>query len=162
MAARARLLLVALLAGAAMVACAGSTSVDSPTGGPDTGPGSVGGGATGPGTTDASGPHATNPAATGTGLSGVTVLDGCPMLRYPQCQPRPVPASFAVLAAPAGPRVATVTTGVDGRFRVPLRPGSYLLQPLRGGAVQGGGPVAVTVPANGYLELTVRFRPAAG
>lgn len=65
------------------------------------------------------------------GVSGQTMVDGgCPVLRPESpCPDRPLPARIVVVAADSAAIVTSIDTDSDGRFRIPLAPGRYVLQP---------------------------------
>ena len=77
-----------------------------------------------------------------------------------RCFPEvPLQARVVVLRANTTEEVAMVETGADGRFSIPLPPGSYELygENLAGAPVPTAMPVAVTVMAGEFSEVTVRF-----
>jgi hypothetical protein len=98
--------------------------------------------------------------ATGIGIAGVTTVVACPLARAEQpCPPQPVSARSFVLDATTGTTVASVTSGVDGRFNVPIKLGRYRLVPLRlaGGPPHPQAQTVVTATAAGYTGVVLRF-----
>jgi hypothetical protein len=81
----------------------------------------------------------------------VTQVDvGCPVLRSGQvCRQRPMQARIVVTAIGTGSEVATVVSGSDGRFRIPLSPGRY--------GLVGHNLTGAPVPA--AMSIQVRIRP---
>ncbi len=51
----------------------------------------------------------------------------------------------------------TVRSDADAEFRVVLRPGTYLVKPVRGLATKGGRSFRVHVSAGATARITVRF-----
>ena len=75
------------------------------------------------------------------------------------CPDRPVAARITVTVHGAPLVVAVVSTDAQGRFRIPLRPGSYVLHAvsLTGGPRARSAPVDVLVRSNRYTAVTVPF-----
>ena len=76
----------------------------------------------------------------------------------PECAPRPYQATVIVWSADHSAQVAKFTADEDGRFRVPLEPGDYSIEP------QGEGrfpmpprPFAVTVPRDQFVHLDIEY-----
>jgi hypothetical protein len=141
------------------------------------------------GTAGSSGPAATTPATGGTvpagsvppslggtpppgatttpvpaadsGITGLTVVDGgCPVLRLDSpCPDRLLPAHLTVTDAGSGTLVATADTDSAGHFRLPLRPGRYLVHAVNqnGTPLPRAAPITTTVTAGRYTTLTIRF-----
>jgi hypothetical protein len=97
-------------------------------------------------------------ASGGSGIAGVIQLDDCPMMRYSECDPMAVPGRFAVVDADTGAVVTTVTAGADGRFRVSLPPGQYVVRLQTTGAFEGGETMLVAVSPGQFLTLTLRYQ----
>jgi hypothetical protein len=106
-------------------------------------------------------------AASGTvsssGISG-RVVEGptCPVERVPpdpRCAPRPLAATMRV--HPRGGRTAVlVHSGADGRFRVRLAPGTYVVQPLRQGSSpfpRPPAPSTVRVRRGRFTYVTIMY-----
>jgi major membrane immunogen (membrane-anchored lipoprotein) len=102
---------------------------------------------------------ASSSSSSGTGDSGIQgkVLIGptCPVetIEHP-CPDRPLAADL-VVARVGGGTVATALSGNDGTFRVPLPPGAYTITVGHLGGVGLAKPMAVTVPAGRFVEVTV-------
>jgi len=79
-------------------------------------------------------------AAPRSGIAGRTVAaPTCPVERVPPqpgCAPRPISATVRVSAVGRRAPVVVVRSGSDGRFRVRLPAGAYVVRALR----QGGSP----------------------
>jgi hypothetical protein len=103
-------------------------------------------------------------AAAGAGISG-RVLAGptCPVESVPPapaCAPRPLRASLRIERAAGARPVATVRAAADGRFRVTLDPGTYVVVALRyggSGLPRPPGPIRVRVRAGRYTAVTVTY-----
>ena len=85
---------------------------------------------------------------------------GCPPARdRSPCPDRPIVARLTVTQRDSGTTVARATTTADGRFTIPLRPGSYELR----AANTTGAPVplapsqSITVVSGRYTEVKVAF-----
>lgn len=92
------------------------------------------------------------------GISGMTVVDGCPVARQPPCPDKPVAARMSIMDVNQVV-VATVASGADGRFSVALSPGTYLVRPT---GVDGPFSVpaqdtTVSVQPDRYTTVTIRF-----
>jgi hypothetical protein len=95
----------------------------------------------------------------GAGITGVTVVDVCPVMRNPPCPDKPVAARVSVLDATGGSVVATAESGTDGHFSIAMNPGQYLLRAvgIGAGAARPIGPLAVTIEADRYTTVKVRL-----
>lgn len=94
------------------------------------------------------------------GIEGTTVVDvGCPVVRGTSgCPLRPLRARIVVVRGYSDV-VAQVDSGADGRFRIPLDPGAYVLRPdnLASAPVPSARPMEVTVRAGAFARVVVRF-----
>ena len=99
-------------------------------------------------------------------LTGTTKIDaGCPAVTPGgNCNPWQLfpHAQFTVTRLTAGGATLagttrTVKSDAGARFRVVLRPGSYLVKPSPGTRTKGGSPLAVHVTTRAATKLTVRF-----
>ncbi|MCW3840630.1 carboxypeptidase-like regulatory domain-containing protein [Micromonospora yasonensis] len=103
----------------------------------------------------------TGAASTGSGIEGRTMVDGgCPVIRdNSPCPDRPMPARLAVTRPGSNVPVATATSDPDGRFRLPLPPGDYVLHPsnVTGGLHPAAAPIGVRVTPGTYTTITVPF-----
>jgi hypothetical protein len=74
---------------------------------------------------------------------------------------RPLPgAIITIQPAGGGPELARATTDQDGRFQIPLAPGTYLIVPLPpqpGAVLPRGIPQTVTVKAGGFTDVVVEY-----
>lgn len=85
---------------------------------------------------------------------------GCPVIRdNSPCPDQPLPALLTVTRPGSDTPVATATSGPDGRFRLPLAPGDYVLHPsnLTGGIHPAAVPIDIRVTSGGYTTITVPF-----
>ena len=95
-----------------------------------------------------------------TGIEGAVVIGPtCPVERPDSlCPPAPFAAKITVLRD--GNEVTTYKTGSDGRFRIPLEPGTYTVraESLQPAGIARFAPLRpVTVPADGYTSVTITF-----
>jgi hypothetical protein len=99
--------------------------------------------------------------AAGSGITGATVVDGgCPVLRLDSpCPDRPLPAHLTITDAGSGTLIATADTDPAGHFRLPLRPGQYLIRAVNpnGAPLPRAAPITTTITAGRYTTLTIRF-----
>jgi hypothetical protein len=95
------------------------------------------------------------------GIEGrVTIGPQCPVLEEGvPCPDRPYQAELRVLEESSGRVVVTFTSGADGRFRVDLPPGRYVLDPGEPLLVDEprAEKMTINVEAGSYTEVTVRF-----
>ncbi len=96
------------------------------------------------------------------GIAG-TVLAGpqCPVVgpnSGPECDDKPLAATIVVRST-AGLLVTQFTSDASGEFRVPLFPGTYLLdpQPVSASGLPHGVPQTVTVDAGQFTEVTIEY-----
>jgi hypothetical protein len=69
----------------------------------------------------------------------------------------PYSAKLVVREVPAGKVVAEVTSGADGRFRILLVPGDYVLEPAQGNPLPLAAPVGFTVVKERFASVTVDY-----
>jgi hypothetical protein len=97
------------------------------------------------------------------GIEGAAVVDGgCPVARDSPCPDRPYRTQLVVTrpapaAGGAAAVVARTQTDANGRFRVPLPPGRYVVTPVVGARLPRADPVTVDVQPGRYTAVTVRF-----
>lgn len=101
------------------------------------------------------------PADLDSGISGI-VLAGptCPveMPDDPDCDDQPYAATVIVKTLDGSSTVTRFTAGNDGRFRVPLFPGTYRLDPLPGAnGFPISSPQTVVVQSDSYTEVTISY-----
>ena len=104
--------------------------------------------------------HMTSPkTAQDSGIAG-TVLIG-PMRPGIRGQPSPdVPFAATIVVQDHNRRdVATLQSGKDGSFRIPLPPGNYWLNPMspKPGAPPSASPVQVTVQLHRFTFVEIRY-----
>ena len=94
-------------------------------------------------------------------MEGRTLVDaGGPLLRPGEARPQPpVEALIAIMPAGGDSVAAQTTTDAEGRFRVALPPGSYVLHARNttGAPVPTVMPVHLQVRPGLWTQLTVRF-----
>ncbi len=95
------------------------------------------------------------------GIEGlVTIGPACPVAEEGRpCPDRPYRAQISVRDAHSDRVVTTFTSGEDGRFRVDLPPGGYILDPGEPRLLTDprAGKVVVTVESGRYSYVVVRF-----
>ena len=106
-------------------------------------------------------PGAFIPANLDRGISGV-VLAGptCPVQRPddPACDDQSYAATVVVKTADGRFTVTRFTAGSDGRFRISLFPGTYLLDPLPGASgFPVSNPRTVVVHSGAFTDLTISY-----
>jgi hypothetical protein len=94
------------------------------------------------------------------GVRGQALVDaGCPPARgSTTCPDRAITARLTITTR-AGKAVTNAATDAEGRFRVPLAPGQYLLHAINttGSPVPAAGSVEFTVTDGSYTTVTVHF-----
>jgi hypothetical protein len=108
--------------------------------------------------TSASAPHPQQDGSSG--IQGTVTVDiGCPHVTGTSCPRRPLPARLVIRPARPGRPVVSARSTPDGRFRVPLAPGRYTVQPLNidNAPVPTAFPVSVTVHPGSWTTLPVEF-----
>jgi hypothetical protein len=102
------------------------------------------------------------PSNLDSGIAG-SVLAGpqCPVIgpdSGPECNDKPLAATIAVKSA-AGLLVTQFTSDANGQFRVPLFPGTYLLDPVSVSpcGLPRGVPQTVTVAAGRFTDVTIEY-----
>ena len=81
----------------------------------------------------------------------------CPVERPGESCERPYDAKLRIRLRSTKRVVATVRSGKDGRFRVRLRPGRYVVDPASGRPYPRAEPVAAVVHAHKFTRITVSF-----
>jgi len=102
-----------------------------------------------------------SPTAADSGIKGRTMVDGgCPLVRdHSPCPDRPLSARLTVTTGAPERKVAETTSDSDGRFRVPLPPGTYTVHPanLTGAVAPIAQPVTVTVTSGRFTDMVIAF-----
>src|SRR4051794_5345589 len=98
------------------------------------------------------------PTVSGAGINGVTVVDGCPIVRNPPCPDKPV-AAHLTITKPDGTAVAATDSAGNGRFSIALTPGDYVVRSANGsgGRPRAPAPMTVHVGPDHYTTVTLRF-----
>ncbi len=96
--------------------------------------------------------------APGGGIEGVVLIGPmCPVMRADTpCPDRPYAAVISVLDAERAP-VAQFESDDQGRFRLALAPGEYLLSPESPDGFTRGGEQLVTVSAGRFVSVTIHY-----
>ena len=100
--------------------------------------------------------------ALNSGIEGAVFLGPqCPVVQQASpCPDLPFEATIDILTADRSRRVATVQSAADGRFRVDLDPGNYLVLPLPpdpGSPFPVASADTVTVEPGKYARLTISY-----
>jgi len=102
--------------------------------------------------------HASAGARVDSGIRGRVVYGPtCPVERPGQTCERPYDAKLRIRSRSTMKIVATLRSGKDGRFRVRLRPGRYVVEPASGRPHPRAEPVPATVHAHKFTRVTVSF-----
>jgi hypothetical protein len=92
------------------------------------------------------------------GIRGnVTYGPTCPVERPGEVCERPYDARLRIRARSTKKIVATVRSGDDGRFKVRLRPGRYVVEPASRSRYPVADPVNATVHAHRFTRVTISF-----
>lgn len=92
------------------------------------------------------------------GIRGkVTYGPTCPVERPGERCERPYDARLRIRNRSAKKVVASVRSGKDGRFRVRLRPGRYVVEPVSKSLYPHADPVPATVHAHRFTRVTISF-----
>jgi hypothetical protein len=81
----------------------------------------------------------------------------CPVQRVGEDCVKPYDATLRLRRQSTGRIVARVRSGDDGRFKLRLRPGHYLIEPVSGDPFPRAEPVAVVVHARRFSHVTIMF-----
>lgn len=99
--------------------------------------------------------------ASESGVTGTVLMSPvCPVAHnppLPQCAPRPYQATITVKTADGKEEVTHFTSDSDGRFKITLEPGKYLLVPVNGKPYPRGAPQTVSVRAGKFTAVTVMY-----
>ncbi len=95
------------------------------------------------------------------GIEGqVLIGPTCPVLREgTPCRGQPYQATIAVWNAERTEKVRTFTTDEDGRFRLPLAPSVYYIDPQAPNPGAPPTPITqtVTVPPDRFVQITIEY-----
>jgi len=87
----------------------------------------------------------------------VTIGPICPVMKEGEpCPDKPYQAEI-VIEDSNGRQVARFQTDSDGRFRVALEPGEYVIVPQPGEGIEFAGQQTVTVNANQWLNVPISY-----
>lgn len=102
--------------------------------------------------------HASASTRVDSGIRGkVTYGPTCPVERPGETCERPYDAKLRIRSRSTMKVVATLRSGKDGRFRVRLRPGRYVVEPVSGNPYPRAKSVPATVHAHKFTRITVAF-----
>lgn len=97
---------------------------------------------------------------TDSGIAGLVLIGPqCPVVQEGEpCPDEPFEAELRVRAG-SDDDVLTTRSGPDGRFRLPLAPGHYVVEPVapNPGAPPQAGLIEVEVLPHAYAELTIVY-----
>ena len=92
------------------------------------------------------------------GIQGTITLGPLvPVTRDGEPNERPYEATVVVRTADGSREVLRFRSGADGRFRVPLNPGNYLLEPLVGNTLPYAPTQTVTVREGVFSEVLIQY-----
>jgi hypothetical protein len=97
--------------------------------------------------------------SSGSGIRGRVVIGPtCPVQVVGEhCADKPYATDLRVIESGTGERVATTSSGGNGRFAVALPAGRYRLEARGSAALPQAAPVEVVVPPHRYATTTIRF-----
>jgi hypothetical protein len=92
------------------------------------------------------------------GIEGqVLIGPTCPVVREgEECQDQPYQATLTV-NNPTGERIVQIQTEEDGRFKIPLQPGEYILHPESPNVLPFAGDQRVLVETGKFTQIIVNF-----
>ena len=95
------------------------------------------------------------------GVQGVARVDGgCPVsVNATPCPDRPLRAHVIVTRPGSDTALASVDTDAQGRFKITLNPGQYVLQAtnMTGGLLPASSPHRVSVSADRFTSVRIEF-----
>ncbi len=102
---------------------------------------------------------ATSTAVLESGIEGIITLGpSCPVQNSdPACDNQPYRATIKVLTDDGQKQLTRFTSGKDGKFKVKLSPGSYLLEPVNPGVYPRAGMQEVTVKENKFTHVSITY-----
>jgi hypothetical protein len=98
------------------------------------------------------------PAPTGSGVEGQVLIGPmCPAVQEGQeCPDQPYQAVLTV-NSPEGRRIVQIQADEQGRFRIPLEPGEYILLPESLNALPFAGGQSFVVETGRFTRITVKY-----
>ncbi|NJC97120.1 MAG: carboxypeptidase regulatory-like domain-containing protein [Anaerolineae bacterium] len=98
------------------------------------------------------------PTPVNSGIEGqVFIGPMCPVVREgEECPDEPYQAALTVNSL-TGERIVQVQTDEEGRFRIPLPPGEYILHPESPNRLPFAGDQTVTVVEGSFTQVTVNY-----
>ena len=101
---------------------------------------------------------AQQPADADSGVEGQVLIGPmCPVVQVGQeCPDQPYQATLTV-NSPRGERIAQVQTDEQGRFRIPLEPGEYILHPESPNVMPFAAELTFTVEFGKFTRLVVNY-----
>jgi len=98
------------------------------------------------------------PAPVNSGVEGqVFIGPNCPVVQQGQeCPDQPYQAALKV-NSPDGRKIAQVQTDEDGRFKIPLEPGEYILHPESPNVMPYASEQTFTVEADKFTQIVVNY-----
>ncbi len=103
-----------------------------------------------------------SPAPTATSAGGiegaVTIGPACPVVKIDQpCPDQPFQATFSVLSSDGQQKITQFTTDENGKFRIDLPPGDYILHPELSGMMPRATDQPFNVMEGQYTPINVVF-----
>jgi len=98
------------------------------------------------------------PEAVNSGIEGQVFIGPiCPVVQVGQeCPDQPYQATLSV-TSPKGERIVQVQTDEEGRFKIPLQPGEYILHPESPNVLPFANDQAVIVDADNFTQVIVNY-----
>jgi hypothetical protein len=99
-----------------------------------------------------------NPTPRGSGIEGQVIIGPmCPIVQSGQeCPDQPYQATLTV-NSPNGVQITKFQTDEQGRFKVPLVPGEYILHPESPNGIPFAGDQPFTIESGRYTQVTVNY-----
>jgi hypothetical protein len=92
------------------------------------------------------------------GITGeVRIGPTCPVERPGKICERPYRATIAIRREPGDTLIARVRSSMEGRFRISLAPGRYLLVPQNGHPYPRSSPLLTTVHSRHYTDVLISY-----
>jgi hypothetical protein len=99
-----------------------------------------------------------NPTPKGNGIEGQVLIGPmCPVVQQGQeCPDQPYRATLTV-NTPNGVQIAQIKTDEQGRFKLTLVPGEYILHPESPNGIPSAADQPVVVSSGQYTQLTIHY-----